>query len=126
MIRAGLLLALALLPFAGPAQTPQGFADAKAQADRDEASLDPVKRAAFQQAQSRQLETSVANCADPRHDTAAFVILVEVDARGRIVRTWRQGDTALAVCVEKELNGRFLEPPPRAPFLAAFELSFTP
>lgn len=126
MIRAGLLLALALLPFAGPAQTPQGFADAKAQADRDEASMDPVKRAAFQQAQSRQLETSVANCADPRHDTAAFVIVVEVDARGRIVRTWRQGDTALAVCVEKELNGRFLEPPPRTPFLAAFELSFTP
>lgn len=126
MTRAGLLFALALLPFAGSAQTPQGFADAKARADRDEASLDPVKRAAFQQAQSRQLETSVANCADPRHDTAAFVIVVEVDARGRIVRTWRQGDTALAVCVEKELNGRFLEPPPRAPFLAAFELSFTP
>lgn len=125
MIRAGLLLALALLPFAGPAQTPQGFADAKAQADRDEASLDPVKRAAFQQAQSRQLETSVANCADPRHDTAAFVIVVEVDARGRIVRTWRQGDTALARCVERELTGRFLEPPPRAPFHVSFELSFT-
>ena len=124
MIRAGLLTTLALLPLAGLAQTPQGFSDAKAQADRDEASLDPVKRAAFQQAQSRQLETSVANCADPRHDTAAFVIVVEVDARGRIVRTWRQGDTLLAQCVERELSGRFLEPPPRAPFHVSFELSF--
>lgn len=126
MIRAATLLGLALLPLAAVAQAPQGFAEAKAQADRDEASLDAATRASFLQAQSRQLETSVANCANPGHDTSAFVIVAELDARGRIARTWRQGDTALAICVEKELNGRFLEPPPRAPFRVAFELSFTP
>nr|WP_295377195.1 hypothetical protein [Pseudoxanthomonas sp.] len=127
MIRvSSLLLGLALLPLAGTAQTPLTFAEAKAQADRDEASLGATARATFLQAQSRQLEASVANCANPGHDTSAFVIVAEIDARGRITRTWRQGDTALATCVEKELNGRFLEPPPRAPFLAAFELSFTP
>ena len=127
MIRASsLLLGVALLPLAAIAQTPQTFAEAKAQADRDEASLGATAREAFRQAQARQLETSVGNCANPGHDTSAFVIVAEVDARGRITRTWRQGDTALAACVEKELNGRFLEPPPRAPFLAAFELSFTP
>lgn len=126
MTRPALLFGFALLPLAGLAQTPANFAEAKARADRDEASLTATAQAAFLQSQSRQLESSVANCANPRHDTAAFAIVAELDARGRIVRTWRQGNTALAICVEKELNGRFLEPPPRAPFLAAFELSFTP
>ncbi len=101
------------------------YAAAKALADRDEASLDAAQRQAFMQSQSRQLEASVANCASPTPDLAPLVVVVEVDARGRIVRTWRHGTSALAQCVEQELMGRFLEPPPRAPFHAAFELSFT-
>lgn len=107
------------------AQTPQTYKEAKAAADRDEASLNAGQRAMFGQAQSRQLDTAVTDCASPNPDTSPFVVVAELDARGKIVRTWRQGDTALAQCVERELNGRFLEAPPRAPFHVSFELSFT-
>lgn len=119
------LTVLALLALVTSASA-QDFAAVKAHADRDEASLDTNTGAAFQQSQARQLEASVANCASPNPDLSPLVVVAEVDARGKILRTWRQGDTALARCVEKELNGRFLEAPPRAPFYAAFELSFTP
>lgn len=101
------------------------FSAAKRSADADEATLTAVQRAAIQQAQSRQLDTAVADCASPRPDTRPFVVVAELDARGKITRTWREGDTALAQCVERQLNGRFLEPPPRAPFHVSFELSFT-
>lgn len=101
------------------------FDAAKRAADADEATLTVTQRAAIQQAQSRQLDTAVADCASPNPDTAPFVVVAELDARGKIARTWRQGDTALAKCVERELAGRFLEPPPRAPFHVSFELSFT-
>lgn len=108
-----------------PASNALEFDAAKRAADADEATLTVTQRAAIQQAQSRQLDTAVADCASPNPDTAPFVVVAELDARGKIARTWRQGDTALAKCVERELTGRFLEPPPRAPFHVSFELSFT-
>lgn len=100
------------------------FSAAKQAADTDEAALTVTQRAAIQQAQARQLDTAVADCASPNPDTTPFVVVAELDARGKIARTWRQGDTALAQCVERELSGRFLDPPPRAPFHVSFELSF--
>lgn len=114
----------ALAPSLSLAATPKDFSEAKRAADSDEATLSVTQRAAIQQAQSRQLDTAVADCASPDPDTTAFVVVAELDARGKIVRTWRQGDTLLAQCVERELSGRFLEPPPRAPFHVSFELSF--
>lgn len=118
-------ITLALTAFAAHAADPASFADAKALADRDEASLDATQREAFLQSQSRQLEAAVTNCASPNPDLAPLVIAAQLDARGRIVRTWRQGDTALARCVEQELSGRVIETPPRMPFHISFELSFT-
>lgn len=114
----------ALAPSLTLAASPKDFSDAKRAADSDEATLSVTQRAAIQQAQSRQLDTAVADCASPNPDTTPFVVVTELDARGKIARTWRQGDSLLAQCVERELTGRFLEPPPRAPFHVSFELSF--
>lgn len=125
-LRIVLAAAMALASSVALAAGPQDYREAKARADQDEAGLPASSRAAFQQSQSRQLETSVGNCAMPNPDLTPLVVVVEVDARGKILRTWRQGDTPLAICVEKELTGRYLEAPPRAPFYASFELSFTP
>lgn len=124
-LRAVLAGVAALAPSLVLAASPKDFSEAKRAADGDEATLSVTQRAAIQQAQSRQLDTAVADCASPNPDTSAFVVVAELDARGKIVRTWRQGDTLLAQCVERELSGRFLEPPPRAPFHVSFELSFT-
>lgn len=125
-VTVAMLLAVVSAPTPAQAQarTPVDFSAAKLAADADEATLTVTQRATIQQAQSRQLDTAVADCASPNPDTTPFVLVAELDARGKIARTWRQGDTALAQCVERELTGRFLEPPPRAPFHVSFELSF--
>lgn len=117
--------ALMMMAIRAHAADPTTYVEAKVLADRDEASLDAAQRGAFLQNQSRQLEAAVANCAAPNPDLAPLVIVAQLDAHGRIVRTWRQGDTALARCVEQELSGRVIEPPPRMPFHVSFELSFT-
>ncbi|PPJ44258.1 hypothetical protein C0063_12140 [Pseudoxanthomonas sp. KAs_5_3] len=68
----------------------------------------------------------MAECATPNADTAPFVIVAELDAGGAVRRTWRDGATPLAICVQKQINHKTLAAPPRAPFYTSFELSFTP
>lgn len=122
-----------VLPLAASAQTPgsEGWnpanvAQAKAQADRDEASLPPDIAQAMRAAQQDALEHGVQACASPQADTTPFVIVARLDARGSIARSWRNSDTALAMCMERYLRGRVLMAPPRAPLFVSFELSFTP
>jgi hypothetical protein len=109
----------------GHAQT-DTYAQAKAKADADEAGLSPSGRQALMAAQSAAVDEGIAACATPNPDMAAFVVVAELDASGRIVRSWRQGGTPLAICFQKQLANRVLSEPPRAPFFTSFELSFTP
>ncbi|WP_440976941.1 hypothetical protein [Pseudoxanthomonas winnipegensis] len=121
------LPALAQTPAPGSeGWNPADIAQAKAQADRDEASLPPDLSQAMRTAQQDTLERGVAACASPKADTTPFVIVARLDARGGIARTWRKGDTPLAICLDRFLRGRVLLAPPRAPFFVSFELSFTP
>ena len=99
---------------------------AKQRADADEASLHALTSRAMRDAQARVLDDAIARCAAPDADTSPFVVVAELDATGKVVRTWRDGGTALATCVQAQIAGRTLPAPPRAPFLTSFELSFTP
>ncbi len=122
---AGPVLALAAaLAFAQPA--PADYAQARQRADADEASLDPATAATLRDAQSRVLDAAIAACATPAADTSPFVVVAELDAGGTAARTWREGATPLAICVQKQIAGKPLAAPPRAPFFVSFELSFTP
>ena len=120
------LLLPATLAAAETVAPPSGYAAAKRRADHDEAALPAALADAMRQAQSAELDEGVAACAMPQADTRAFVIVVELGADGRIAASWREGDTPLAVCVEKFLRGRPLPAPPQAPLYLSYELSFVP
>ncbi|HVI57657.1 MAG TPA: hypothetical protein VM619_02125 [Luteimonas sp.] len=126
-----LALALAgcvLLAPALHAQAPMDFEAAKAAADADEASQDTAARAAAMDRQRAFLDEAVAACADVRStaELRDFVVVVQLDAEGRVARTWRRGDSPLALCIERHARGKVMFVPPRAPFHASLEVGFVP
>ena len=102
------------------------FADAKANADRDEASLG-ASAGALIESQGKVLGPLLSRCAvnSDVADLTAFVIVMELDANGRVVHTWRSGTSAMAICAEGAVSGRQLIRPPKAPFYTSIEMSFT-
>ncbi|WEN13642.1 hypothetical protein PY254_10290 [Rhodanobacter sp. AS-Z3] len=54
-----------------------------------------------------------------------FVVVVELDAAGKVVMTWREGDSDFAVCFERRLGALSLMAPPHAPFYTSFEMSMS-
>ena len=121
-----ILALLLLLPSISVHAAPDiGFAEAKRLADQDEASLTPQQMETLVASQAAILDAGAAACATPRPDLSPFVVVVELDADGKIVRTWLQGDSPLAICFRKYVAERSVVPPPRSPFYASVELSFT-
>ncbi len=125
-MKALLPLALALLAAPASAAIPLDYAAAKAQADKDEASLPRGHGSALLESQSKLLGDGVAECATPNPDLSPFVVVMEQDASGKVVRTWLQGDSPLAICLRKYIAKGTLLVPPRVPFYSSIELSFTP
>ncbi|MCL6619753.1 MAG: hypothetical protein K6T33_08185 [Thermomonas hydrothermalis] len=61
----------------------------------------------------------------PQHDFSPFTIVMQLDADGRVQQTWREGSSPLAICLQRYVRDKLLFVPPRAPFHAALEISFT-
>lgn len=107
---------------------PADFFSAKAIADADEASLDAAARSALQAQLHAFLDAGIAQCATEqasRH-LEDFVVVMRLDADGRVGKTWRRGSTPLALCVERYARGKIAFVPPRAPFHSSLEVSFVP
>ncbi|MFT3756301.1 MAG: hypothetical protein QM769_10220 [Pseudoxanthomonas sp.] len=119
-------LLLPAMLLATHAASASDYAQAKALADHDEARLERLTAEYLNKAQAGATDAIVRACAAPDADTAAFVVVARLDENGKAVETWRQGDTPLAICFEKELWGRTIVAPPHAPFHVSFEISFTP
>jgi hypothetical protein len=119
-------LAIAALWVGVASAQADSYAQAKAKADADERALSSTDSKTLLEAQGVVLGEGIAACATPNPDMAPFVVVAELDSGGRIVRTWREGGTPLAICFQKQLANRVLSKPPRAPFFTSFELSFTP
>ena len=104
------------------------FTAAKAAADADEASLDAGVRAEALEQQRAFLDARVAACANIRTTAQLedFVVVAELDANGRVTKTWRRGDSPLALCIERDARGKLMFVPPHAPFHASLEVGFTP
>ena len=115
-------------PAEAPVAAKMAFAAAKAAADADEASQDEAGRAAARVRQGEFLDAGIAACADARTTAQleGFVIVVELDGDGRVTRTWRRGDSPLALCIERQARGKTMFVPPKAPFHASLEVDFTP
>ena len=102
------------------------YAEAKALPDKDEASLAPETSASLLKSQGALLEAGAAACATPRPDLSPFVVVMELDAQGTVLRTWLQGASPIGVCMRKYVAGKTVIVPPRAPFYTSLELTFTP
>ena len=101
------------------------YAEVKALADKDEASLAPDTSASLLKSQGELLEAGAAACATPTPDLSPFVVVMELDAQGKVLRTWLQGSSPIGVCMRKYVSGKTLIVPPRAPFYTSLELSFS-
>ncbi len=120
--------ACALLTAGAHAATPMDYAAAKALADADEASLDATTRQANLALQRAFLDAAVKACATDKTTAQLenFVVVMRLDASGQVVETWRRGDSALALCVERDSRGKTLFVPPRSPFHTSLEVNFVP
>jgi hypothetical protein len=116
------LAALGGQVFAAPALE---YAEVKALADKDEASLTPDASTNLLKSQGELLEAGAAACATPTPDLSPFVVVMELDAQGKVLRTWLQGSSPIGACMRKYVSGKTLVVPPRAPFYTSLELSFS-
>ncbi len=105
-----------------------GYAQVRALAQRDEASLAPAAYTAMLDSMSRVGGESFARCMPtPAPETLApFTVVLQLDAQGKVLRTWREGDETVARCVDAGFAGKTLFVPPKAPFHAAFEFQVQP
>lgn len=106
---------------------PLDYVDAKRLADGDEASITGPARESMLAAQAALLDAGVAECnqQDLRGDVTPFVVVMRLDAQGRVQQTWREGGSPLAICLQRYVRDKTLIAPPKAPFHAALEISFT-
>ena len=119
------LIALASLSGALSAAPALEYTEAKALADKDEASLAPAESENLHKAQSELLDAGTAACATPKPDLSSFVVVMELDAEGKVVRTWLQGSSPIGICLRKYVADKTLIAPPRTPFYSSLELSFS-
>ena len=126
-------LALAMLLQAGaqaaptPAPMPVEFYDARKLADADEAGVAGPAKDAMLSAQRKLLDAGVVECSlgKPQKDFSAFTIVMRLDAQGRVLQTWRQGGSPLAICLQRYVRDKTVFVPPKAPFFTTLDISFT-
>lgn len=119
------LVALAMLSGQLSAAPVLEYAEAKALADKDEGSLAPEASTSLLKSQGELLDAGTAACATPTPDLSPFVVVMELDAQGKVVRTWLQGSSPIGICMRKYVSGKTLIVPPQAPFYTSLELSFS-
>jgi hypothetical protein len=119
------LIALAALSGSLSAAPTLEYAQAKALADKDEASLALAEMENLHKAQGELLDTGTAACATPKPDLSPFVVVMELNGEGKVVLSWLQGSSPIGICLRKYVAGKTLIVPPRVPFYTSLELSFS-
>jgi hypothetical protein len=97
---------------------------AKALADRDEAAMSKLSADMLRRSQSGVLDRAADSC---RTDEApkSFVVVLELDAEGKVTNHWRNAETGLAKCMDDKLSRQMFYVPQKSPFYISFEVSFT-
>lgn len=104
------------------------YVDAKTLADRDEASVPKAQIKSLLDSQGAVISRVVPACAHTSRpaDIPPFVVVVKLDSSGKVVATWRKGDSNFALCFEKEVSNLTLFAPPHTPFYTSFEMNIQP
>lgn len=122
-----ILLGVLFVPVLPVHAAAQSYADAKALADRDEAAVSRVQSSSLLASQGAAIDRIVPRCARTAGPGGMppFVVVAELDATGKVVMTWREGDSNFATCFEGNLGTLSLFVPPHAPFYTSFEMSMS-
>ena len=106
---------------------PLEYIDAKRLADADEMSVTGRAHQAMLAAQAALLDAGVVECSlgKPQKDFSGFTIVMALDASGKVQRTWREGGSPLAICLQRYVRDKVVFIPPRAPFHTSLAISFT-
>jgi hypothetical protein len=101
------------------------YSGAKALADRDEASLSKVMMQSLIDAQGALINRAISACvaAAAPSRSSPFVVVAKLGPQGKVDATWRQGDSAFAVCFERQVRGFLPFTPPHSPFYTSFEMN---
>jgi hypothetical protein len=121
MVRICLLLLLIAAPIAFAHDVT--FADAKAWADRDEGSLTSQQQHALVQSQAPVVKAAMSSCLGANGPKPfSFVVVVELDSTGKVLRAWRSNDSKIADCFQSMAAKAKLFSPPKSPFYSSFEM----
>jgi len=104
------------------------YDQAKAFADRDEGSLSQSQSQQLVASQGKAGGEAHATCVSPssKSDLSPYAVVMELDSSGKVIRTWLQGKSALAVCFNGQMAKKSLFVPPHAPFYTSYEMSWEP
>lgn len=102
------------------------YAEAKARADEYEALLLPKDSATLVEAQGKALEAALLVCGPAPTRGAPVTIVVQVSRDGQPMNTWRNGESAFAICMEDQLVTARLPVATGKMFHTSYELSFAP
>ncbi|MBD8900588.1 hypothetical protein [Rhodanobacter sp. DHG33] len=122
MFRICLLLLLIAAPAAFASDA--AFANAKALADRDEGALSGEQQQALAQSQAPVVQAALSSCLGANGPKPfSFVVVVELDSTGEVMRTWRSDDSKMADCFQRTASKAKLFTPPKSPFYSSFEMN---
>jgi hypothetical protein len=109
---------------APPPATAMDFEQARLLAGQDEARLDGDQLARYSQRQSDFLRPHIARCTRgvPTRELGPVGLVMELDAQGRVIRTWQDVHTPVADCLAAAVQGQVVHVPPKVPFLTATDL----
>lgn len=103
------------------------YDQAKALADSHEASLGPSAKSVLIKAQGDALGGAFEICGSRAESPIKpFTVVVHVNGIGATDRTWLQGDTPLARCVQEALSKARLPAREGQSFYTSYEFSFVP
>lgn len=99
------------------------FKAAKDRADCEESKLSAANSDALVASQTVVLDEVLSTCPVSLDVVPPpFTVVLELDAHGSVMRTWRSDDTAFVKCFDAIANKSKLFVPPHAPFYTSFEI----
>jgi hypothetical protein len=103
-----------------------GFDEAKSLADKHEAALSASQTEELLKSQARAAGEAFAACilAPPPEALPDFAVVMLLETDGSVARTWRNGESELAQCVEQRFAASRFFKPPHAPFFTSFVFIF--
>jgi hypothetical protein len=131
-----LLVALVACAFAAAAQQPTpatapatdpaslDFEQARFAAGQDEAKLDGDQVAELSQMQADVMKPLIARCTRGvrSRDLTPVGLVLQLDAQGRVARTWQDVHTPVADCLAAAVLGKTVYVPPKVPFMTMSDL----